>query len=172
MTNVININTKFKFGEALVDEVYVMEKDGEETVYVAYYREVFVDNVNVGNLFWTVASNVELTNYYNDPGYWGSTMADSEPSDSEIDYNLSDTWIVEDETYADVADKKLNDELTDLIPELIENGVIFNEIASSAESDVYNTYCDYIVDKMKNKRNDDYDGDSNDYCNRYYDIYD
>ena len=46
-------NTKFKFGEALVDEVYVIEKDGEETVYVAYYREVFVDDVNVGNLFWS-----------------------------------------------------------------------------------------------------------------------
>ena len=167
-----NTNTKFKFGDALVDEVYVMERGGEETVYVAYYREVFVDDVNVGNLFWAVASNVELTNYYNDPGYWGPTMDTSEPGELEVGYNLSDTWIVEDETYADATNEKLDDELAVLIPELIENGVIFNEITSSAGRDVYDTYCDYIVDKMKNKRNDDYDGDPDDYYDCGYDIYD
>jgi hypothetical protein len=153
-----NTNTKFKFGDALVNEVYVTRKSGEETVYVAYYREVFVDDVNVGNLFWMVASSVELTTYVNDPGYWGPTMDTSEPSEFEVDYNLSDTWIVEDETYAVAPNEKLDGELTDLIPELIENGVIFNKITSSAESDIYNAYCDYIVDKMKNNRNDyDYD---------------
>jgi hypothetical protein len=81
-------------------------------------------------------------------------MDTSEPSEFEVDYNLSDTWIVEDETYAVAPNEKLDSELTDLIPELIENGVIFNKITSSAESDIYNAYCDYIVDKMKNNRND------------------
>lgn len=167
MTNVINTNTKFKFGDVLVDGV-----DAEETVTVTYYRDVFVGDEKVGKLYWSVAADVELTHYYNDPGYWGPTMADSEPGELEVEYNLSDTWIMDDETYADIVDEKLDKELTDLIPELIENGVIFNEITSSAEGEIYDAYCDYIVDKMKNKRNDDYDDYCNDGPDDYCDIYD
>lgn len=168
MTNVINVK-KFKFGDAIVDGV-----DAEETVTVTYYRDVFVgdENEKVGKLYWSVVADVELTNYYNDPGYWGPTMDTSEPGELEVEYNLSDAWIMDDETYNDITDEKLDKELTDLIPELIENGVIFNEITSSAECEIYNAYCDYIVDKMKNKRNDDYDGDPDDYYDCGYDIYD
>lgn len=168
MTNVINVK-KFKFGDAIVDSV-----DAEETVTVTYCRDVFVgdENEKVGKLYWSVAADVELTHYNNDPGYWGPTMADSEPGELEVEYNLSDAWIMDDETYNDIVDEKLDKELTDLIPELIENGVVFCEITSSAEGRIYDAYCDYIVDVMKNKRNDDYD----DYCNggpnNYYDIYD
>ena len=168
MTNVINVK-KFKFGDAIVDGV-----DAERTVTVTYCRDVFVgdENEKVGKLYWSVAADVELTHYYNDPGYWGPTMADSEPGELEVEYNLSDAWIMDDETYNDITDEKLDKELTDLIPELIENGVIFNEITSSAESEVYDAYCDYIVDVMKNKRNDDYDDYCNDGPDDYCDIYD
>lgn len=166
MTNVINVK-KFKFGDVIVDSV-----DAEETVYVAYYRDVFVGDEKVGKLYWSVAADIELTHYYNDPGYWGPTMADSEPSELEFEYNLSDAWIMDDETYNDITDEKLDKELTDLIPELIENGVIFNEITSSALCEIYDAYCDYIVGVMKNKRNDDYDDYYNDGPDDYCDIYD
>lgn len=174
MTNVINVKN-FKFGDAIVDSV-----GAEETAYVTYCRDVFVGDENIGKLFWTVAADVELTHYYNDPGYWGPTMAESEPGGLEVEYNLSDTWIVDDETYNDIADEKLDKELTDLIPELIENDVMFCEITSLAEGDIYDVYCDYIVDVMENNRNSKYDyydnwepGDDEDPNEDYnYDIYD
>jgi len=152
MTNVMNVKN-FKFGDAIVDGV-----SADDTASVTYCRDIFVHDENVGKLYWTVASDIELTHYDNDPGYWGPTMADSEPGGLDVDYNLSDTWIVDDETYIDIADEKLDNVLTELIPELIENGVIFCKIVSSAESDIYDAYCDYIVGVMENKRNDDYDG--------------
>lgn len=163
--------TDFKFSEAIIDSL-----GAEETATVTYCRDVFVGDENVGKLCWTVAADIELTHYDNDPGYWGATMADSEPGGLEVDYNLSDAWIVDSETWTDIADEKLDKELTDLLPELIERDVIFCEITSLAESDIYDAYCDYIVDKMENSRND-YDGwepgDDEDPNEDYdYDIYD
>ena len=153
--------TDFKFSEAIVDSV-----GADETATVTYCRDVFVGDKNVGKLYWSVAAGIELTYYNNDPGYWGPTMADSEPGGLEVEYNLSDPWFIDDETYIDIADEKLDKELTDLIPELIKNDVMFCEFTSSAESGICDAYFEYIVDVMENKRYDDPDDDYD------YDIYD
>ena len=93
-------------------------------------------------------------------------MADSEPGGLEVEYNLSDPWFIDDETYIELEDEKLDKELTDLIPELIKNDVMFCEFTSPTESGICDAYFEYIVDVMENKRYDDPDDDYD------YDIYD